>query len=209
MQPLSPTRLILTAIFLHAVTLALHGQLRQDSLIGRWRSTEVSPAGLSAIFEFHADNQLDSSSAVISEQQFRLVGTDTIILQSKGGPVQNMELEWDNPDRARIEDEAAAIFIELTRIGKILDSKNPLTGDWNTAREWNGKKYPAQASFFSDGRVVWIITVRTEHGGYSVENKHIRLEIPSRPIVEGNFAVTTDRLTLPNPKGGASSFERF
>jgi len=27
--------------------------------------------------------------------------------------------------------------------------------------------------------------------------------------VEGSFAVAGDRLTLPNPKGGQSSFERF
>jgi hypothetical protein len=201
-----------SAISLVTVVLSfavMDGQSRQDSLVGRWRSTEVSSTGLSAIFEFHSDNQLDSSSAAISEQQFRLVGTDTIILQSKGGREQNMELEWDNPDRARIEDEAAAIFIELTRIGKILDSKNPLTGDWNTAREWNGRKYPARASFLSDGRVVWVITLRAEHGSYSVESTHIRLEIPSHPTVEGNFAVTEDRLTLPKPRGGEAAFERF
>jgi glycogen phosphorylase len=57
--------------------------------------------------------------------------------------------------------------------------------------------------------VVWITTLRAEHGRYSVESKNIRLEIPGRPVVQGNVTVTADRLTLPNPKGGESIFERF
>lgn len=188
---------------------AMDGQSPPDPLIGRWRSTEVSASGVSAIFEFHGDHQLDSSSAVISDQQFRLVGTDTILLQSNGGPEQNLELEWDDQDRARIEDEAAGLFIYLARAGKILNAKDPLTGEWNTTREWNGKKYSARASFFPDGKVIWITTVRAEHGSYSAENKHIRLEIPGRPIVEGSFRVTADRLTFPNPRGGEATFARF
>ena len=190
------------------VALAI-GQPEQNNLIGRWRSTEVSPAGVSAIFEFHADNQLDSYSAAISEGKYRLVGTDTILFQSKNGQ-EKQEVEWDSQDRARIEDEAAGKSMELARLGKIPDSKNPLTGEWSTTREWNGSKYPARVLFFPDGKVVWITTLRTDHGRYSVQSKRIRLEIPGRPQLEGSFAVTEDRLTLPNPKGnGSDSFDRF
>jgi hypothetical protein len=185
------------------------GHSQQDQLLGRWRSAEVSPAGVSAVFEFHGDGQLDSYSAAISDGKYRLIGTDTILLQSKNGPEEKLELEWDNQDRARIDDEVAGKSIELTRVGKSLDSKNPLAGEWSTTREWNGKSYPAHALFFSDGRVVWLTTVRAEHGRYSVETKHIRLEIPGRPIVEGSFGVAEGRLTLPNPKGGEATFERF
>jgi hypothetical protein len=164
---------------------------------------------VSAVFEFHGDNQLDSYSAAISDGKYRLVGTDTILIQSKNGPEEKQELEWDNQDRARIEDEAAGKSIELARIGKTLDTKNALVGEWSTTREWNGKKYSARALFSPDGKVVWITTLRAEHGRYSVENKDVRLEIPGRPVVKGSITVTADRLTLPNPKGGESTFERF
>ncbi len=139
------------------------GQSQKD-LIGRWRSTEVSLGGVSAIFEFHGDNQLDSYSAAISDGKYRLIGTDTIALQSKGAPEEKQELEWDSQDRARIDNEAAGKSIELSRVGKILDSKNPLSGEWSTMREWNGRNYPARALFFSDGRVIWITILRAERG---------------------------------------------
>ena len=137
-----------------------------------------------------------------------MLGTDTILLQS-GNREEKQELEWDNQDRARIEDESAGKSIELVRTGKAPDSQNRLTGEWSTTRESNGRKYPARVSFFFDGKVLWITVLREEHGRYSVPGKSIRLEIPGRPVVEGSFAVTEHRLTLPNPKGGESSFERF
>jgi len=197
------------SLILVAGSVALEaGEPLQDRLIGRWHSTEVSPAGVSAVFEFHGDNQLDSYTAAISEGKYRLVGTDTILLQSGNGQ-EKQELEWDNQDRARIEDEAAGKSIELARVGRIPDTGNPLTGEWSTTREWNGRNYPARALFFPDGKVVWITTLRAEHGRYSVQSKAIRLEISGRPVVEGSFEMIADRLTLPNPKGGGSTFERF
>ncbi|MGO9011582.1 MAG: hypothetical protein ACLQPN_15890 [Bryobacteraceae bacterium] len=185
------------------------GQSQQNQLIGRWRSSQVSPAGVSAIFEFHGDDQLDSYSAAISEGRYRFVGTDTILFESKNGQ-EKQEVEWDSQDRARIEDEAAGKSMELVRLGKIPDRENPLIGEWSTMREWNGNQYPARVLFFSDGRVVWITTLRTEHGRYSIQSKGIRLEVPGRPVLEGSFAISENRLTLPSPKGnGSYSFNRF
>lgn len=201
----NPALSFILAVASVAVTVA---QSRQAQLTGRWRSTAVSSAGVSAIFEFHGDNQLDSYSAVISDGKYRLIGTDAILLASGSGE-EKLELEWDNQDRARIEDEAAGKVTELTRIGSISEKQNPLVGEWNTTREWNGKKYPARASFFSDGKVTWIANLRTEHGSYSLQGGNIRLEIAGRPVVNGGFVLTGNTLTLPNPQGSASSFERF
>jgi hypothetical protein len=84
-----------------------------------------------------------------------------------------------------------------------------LVGEWSTTREWNGRIYPARAFFVPDGKVVWITTLRTERGRYSVQDKNVRLEIQGRPGVEGTFTVSGDRLALTNPRGGESLFERF
>jgi hypothetical protein len=202
--PLSSFGLILSGL-----SLFLAPAWSQDQLSGRWRSTEVSPAGVSAVFEFHNDHQLDSYSAIVSESKYRLAGTDTILLQLDAGREEKQELEWDNQDRARIEDEAVGKSIELIRIGRIPDRKNPLVGEWSTMREWKGSKYPARALFHSDGKVIWLITLRTEHGRYSTQTSNIRLEIAGRPSVEGVFTLSENRLILPNPKGGGSSFDRF
>jgi hypothetical protein len=211
-QRLGMHRILNTALLfaLLALSAALAiGQSQQNQLTGRWRSSEVSPTGVSAVFEFHGDNQLDSYSAVISEGRYRLVGTDTILFQSKNGQ-EKQEVEWDSEDRVRIEDEAAGKSIELARLGKISDTKNPLTGEWGTTREWNGARCPARVFFFTDGRVVWITTLRTDHGHYSVEGQSIHVELPGRPVLEGSFAVSEDRLTLPDPRGnGSYSFKRF
>jgi hypothetical protein len=161
---------------------------RAADLTGRWRSTQVSPTGVSAVFEFHGANELDSYSAAISEENYRLIGTDTIALQSKAGE-EKQELEWDGEDRARIEDEAAGKAIKLDRVGKIADKQNPLLGEWSTTREWNGKSYAARAVFLSGGKVVWTITLRTERGHYTVQEQNIRIEMPGRPIVEGKFSL--------------------
>lgn len=196
----------------HFVLLAsavlLAGQ-QQDPLIGRWRSVEISSAGVSAVFEFHPDHEMDSYSAVLTDGRFRLVGTDTVLLQSKEGHEEKQELEWDAEDRARIEDEAAGKSIELSRAGKTLDRKNPLYGEWRTTLPWNGENYPASVVFSADGTVRWMTTLRKEQGHYSVTGGSIRFEVSGRPVVTGSFAVQKDRLTLPNPKGGESAFEKF
>ena len=196
-------------LVLLAMSLVLDAGAAQPApLTGRWRSDDVSPTGISAVFEFHGDDKLDSYTAVISEEKYRLIATDTILLESNGHE-EKQELEWDNQDRARIEDEAAGKSIELARVGKISDQKNPLIGEWSTTREWNGKKYPARALIFPDGKVVWITTLRTDSGHYVIVGGNIRMEITGRPVLAGGFVLAGDRLTLPNPKGGASSFQRF
>jgi hypothetical protein len=198
------------ALILFSLAAALTtAQPKPDPLIGRWRSTEVSPSGVTAVLEFRSDNKLDSYAAVITEGTYRLVGTDTILLRSGDHHEEKQELEWDNQDRARIEDEAAGKSIELVRVGKSADSKNPLIGEWTTALEWHGTSYPARAVFFANAKVLWITNLRAEHGYYSIRSHSIRLEIPNRPVVEGQFAVAGERLMLPNPKGAQSAFERF
>jgi len=185
------------------------GQEQPGSLIGRWRSAEVSPAGVSTVFEFVAGNQLNCYSSVFLEQKYRVVGTDTIILQSNGGREEKLELEWDHVNRARIDDEAAGKAIELVRVGKILDGQNPIVGEWSTTREWNGTRHPARAVFSANSRVLWITDLRADHGRYVVQNEIIRLEMPKRPVVEGQYQIAGDELTLPNPRGGQSVFKRF
>jgi hypothetical protein len=152
---------------------------------------------------------MDSYSAAIVDEKYRLVGTDTILLQSGNGHEEKQEVEWDSQDRARIEDEAAGKLMELVRLGKIPDRKNPMVGEWSTTREWNGKKYPARALFLPDGRVLWTTILRADRGRFSAEGANLRLEISGRPAVVGNYSITGDSLTLPNPRGGGSSFERF
>jgi hypothetical protein len=189
--------------------LLLAGADSTSGLVGRWKSAEVSPANLSAVFEFGRDGVVDSYSSVIVEGRYRLLGTDTIILQSKDGHEEKQELEWDNQDRGRIEDEAAGKSIEISRAGKRLDPQNPLLGEWDTTREWSGKRYPARGLFFADGRNIWIINLRVETGRYSVKDGRIRLEIPDRPAIEGNFSVAEGSLMLPNPRGGQSRFNQL
>jgi hypothetical protein len=186
----------------------LIAQSPSGGLTGRWRSTEVSPAGISALFEFREDNQLDSCASVISEEEYRVVGTDTIILKNNGRE-QKLELEWDNQNHARIDDESVGKKTELVRQGKTLDSKNPILGEWSTAREWRANLYPARAIFLASGKVVWITYIRIYHGHYSLKGENIDMEIDEHPIIKGPFTVSPDHLTLPSPRGGQSSFERF
>jgi len=44
---------------------------------------------MSAVFEFHGDDQVDSYTAVISEGKYRLIATDTILLESNGHGITN------------------------------------------------------------------------------------------------------------------------
>lgn len=207
LQMVSRQMLLLSALATSATLAA--GAAAQSPLIGGWISTAVSPAGVSALFEFDPGGQMSAASAAISEEKYRLAGTDTILLQSNNVPEQKLELEWDDPGHARIEDEAAGKFMHLARAGNMPDSKNPLVGQWNTMREWNGKNYPCRALFSKDGRVLWITMLRTDHGRYSSKENKIRLEVPGRPVVEGVFSFANELLMLPNPKGGESSFKRF
>lgn len=178
-----------------------------DSLAGRWRSADVSASKVSAVFVFGKDGVVENYTSVILEGKYRLLGTDTIILQSADGREEKQELEWDNQNQGRIEDEAAGKSFELSRASKLVDAKRPLLGEWDTTREWNGKSYPARALFFADGRNVWIINILVETGSYSAKDGKIRLQIPNRPPVEGNFSVTDGYLILPNPRGGQSRFK--
>lgn len=178
-------------------------------LVGRWRSADVSSSGVSAVFEFGPDNVVDSYSSVIVEGKYRLVGTDTIVLESADGREEKQELEWDNQSKARIDDEAAGKAIELSRAGTRIDPQHPLLGEWDCIREWQGKTYPARGLFYPDGRNIWLINLHVETGRYLVKDGKIRLDIPNRPAVEGNVTVTDDSLTLPNPRGSESRFNRM
>ncbi len=109
-----------------------------DALIGRWQSADVSPAGVSAVFAFGRDGVVESYSSVVLEGEYRLLGTDTIILQSKDGREEKQELEWDNQNKGRIEDEAAGKSIEMSRAGTRTDPAQPLLGDRDATRESNG-----------------------------------------------------------------------
>lgn len=185
------------------------GQGQPESPVGRWRSTDVSSNGIRTVLEFSADNQLVSYSSVISEEKYRLIGTDTIAFQAEGSPEEKLELEWNSHDHAHIDREPAGTLVDLVRIGKAPDSKNPILGAWNTTREWNASRYPARAIFSADGKVAWITDIRSDRGHYSVQDQTIRLEIADRPVVEGTFKLEGSQLTLPNPRGGQSIFERF
>ncbi len=180
-----------------------------DALAGRWRSADVSPAGVSAIFEIGRNNVVDSYSAVILEGKYKLVGTDTIILESRDGRQEKQELEWDNQNKARIEDEAIGKSIEMSRAATRVDAARPLLGEWDAVREWKGKTYPARGLFFADGRNIWLINLSVETGRYSISEGKIRMEIPNRPPLAGPFTVTGDSLMLPNPRGGQSRFNRM
>lgn len=199
-------RLALSITFIATVAV---GQSQQPaSPIGRWRSTATSSSGVSTILEFHDGGQLDSHAAAITEGKYRLLGTDTIILQSNNRE-EKRELEWDNQDRARIEDEAAGKSIELARVGKATDSKNPLIGEWSATLEREGRRYPARVVFRADGNVIWITFLSSQHGSYSLQDKKIRLEVPGHPAIEGSLSMTADRLTLPSPSGAAATFDRL
>jgi hypothetical protein len=180
-----------------------------SGLEGRWRSVEATGAGIQTVFEFGKDNSLDSFSAVILEERYRVVGTDTIIFQPKQGSEQKLELEWDTENHGRIDDEAAGKKIEISRAGKKVDGGNLMTGEWQATHEWNGKSYPARAVFLADGTDYWVIQVRAEHGKFNVNGSHIKLEIQNRPAVEGDFKLERGLLVLPNPRGGVSKFERM
>ena len=99
--------LISLALILLPVALIL---AQQGPLVGRWRSSEVSPTGVSSIFEFRGDNQLESYSAVVSEGKYRLIGTDTILLQLDKSREEKQELEWDNNRAVPDTDAARAHF---------------------------------------------------------------------------------------------------
>jgi len=202
------TKMRLLAVFSLAAA-SLWPQPPVSSLTGRWRSTAVSSSGVSAIFEFGAENRVDSYSAVILEQNYRLAGTDTIILQSPTSREKKLELEWENPDRAHIDYEPGGTSIPLARANRMPDPRNPILGEWTTQRDWNGRKYPARAIFSAAGRVTWVIQLRSEHGRYTVRDRNLRLEIENRPAVEGEFTVAGEHLTLPGPQGGQMIFERF
>jgi hypothetical protein len=198
----------LPALVLVSLSAALSAQSREDPLVGRWRSAVASPAGLSAVFEFHAGDQFDSWSAVASEGTYRLVGTDTVVLKGEAG-TQKLEVEWDNQDRARLDEDEAEKYTDITRVGTARDSRNALAGEWTCVREWKGGRYPARVFFMPDGRVIWVTILRVDHGTYAVTGKTIRFQIPGRPLVEGEFSITGDRLTLPSPRGNGLIFKRF
>jgi hypothetical protein len=78
-----PVNYALFCVLATIVAFLADGQTTPDVLIGRWRSIDVSPAGARAVFEFRDDNQLDTYSAAILDERYRLIGTDTILLHRR------------------------------------------------------------------------------------------------------------------------------
>lgn len=180
-----------------------------DPLSGHWRAAELGANGVGEVFDFHDGKDVDFGPASILDGSYRIVGTDIVLKSAKDAPEAKLELEWDGRDQIRIENEPANQIIKLVRVGEVLDTGNPLFGEWITPDDGKSKSLPSHSYFYPDGRNLWIVPQSVQHGHYSIKGKTIRIEVPNRPAIEGAFTIDGDHLKLPNVKGGESSFERY
>ena len=215
------------------------GTAADRTVIGRWRSLEVSKGGIGGMFIFREDGTLEFSPGAVVETKYRVEGNRLITPGGTvNGPEQVMVIEslTENELHLQFPPEELQAMMRLQskgaktpgapasapsmrpfmREGDVIDPKNLILGTWQSSSAWpspTSDSAPVIKStweYRADGLLLLTVPFRIEKGRYSIKDDLIRIEIEARPKVEGKVRWDGEVLVIPGPGGsGESRFARY
>jgi hypothetical protein len=181
-----------------------------STLVGRWRTLEISKGGIGAMVEFYKDGRVDYSVGAVVEMSYQ-IDADTLILppETTGGAHQKQRFSFPAPGRVSLRADDSP-SVELTRVGTPPQTDHPLVGEWVGSREVGSRTMSLRYIFYPGGKLLLLIPFVTEHGTYSLDHSQIRLTLPNRQPITGTWRVEGDLLTMPSAGGvGDAKFRRY
>jgi hypothetical protein len=196
------------ALFLLAIATA--NAALSDQIVGRWRSLGTSKDGIGAIYEFHANGDVDYSPGAVVEMTYRVEGDQLFLpTANAGGSEQKLKITWLGDNKVRLAPQSGSpgdsAGSELTRKGERADSKNPILGEWAGTRDMGGHKLDMLWFFYAEGKGLFLMPFTPQHGHYTVKDSTIRLELPNTNPIQTKFEISGNVLTMGNPSGNGQS----
>lgn len=181
-----------------------------DQIVGRWRSLETSKGGIGAIYEFHANGDVDYSPGAVVEMSYRVEGDQLFLPASNaGGSERKLKIRWVGENKFRLTPQSGSpgdsAGSELTRKGERANSKNPILGEWTGTQDMRGHKLDMLWFFYPEGKSLFLMPFTPQHGHYTVKDSTIRLELPDTNPIETKFEISGRVLTMVNRSGNGQS----
>ena len=192
-----------TLRILTLIVLSLGAGLAQNengTLLGKWRSVEISRGGIGAVVDFHADGTFDYSPGAVLGGRFT-AEKGLLVIIFENGESDSQPIESMTRDGLRLGG------IAFRRVGTPEDPSNLLIGVWVTVATMQGLPSHGYYYFRRDGRETFFIPFRTDRCTYSVSGGEIRLT-NRQGSIEGPMRWDGNILTVPWGRGEAK-FERF
>lgn len=169
---------------------------------GRWRSVTTTQGGIGAVYEFAGNGAASYSSCAIGELGYRQEGSQLSIDGKAVG------MGW-HPDGRLQLNYGQNMLEDFTRFGDVVDSANPLLGEWRGSRVMAGKRLPTIYQFQKDGRIQFVVKIRSYQGRCVSSGAGWRLALPSLPVRSIRHEAASDQLVIQVAGGDAHPFRRF
>lgn len=166
------------------------------ALIGRWESVVRSTGGLGQVIEFKPDGTMTRWTAVLVELTYQVHGPLLLTFYRHPGSgateTQAAGIRFDG-DMMIQKDPQAGGETRLTRKRAGGPQDPPIVGVWSTPHETGQTAF---LLYTADGRVVFRLPIRADHGRWSASGDQLTLDSGSAAAPTVRYAVQGDRLVL-------------
>lgn len=170
--------------------------------VGRWRSVTTTKGGIGAVYEFDGKGVTNYSSCAIGEIGYRQEGGQLSI----EGKAVGMGF---HPDGRLQLNYGQNVLEDYTRFGEMVEAANPLLGEWRGTRVMAGKRLPTLYQFQKNGRVQFVIKIRSYQGRCVMSGAGWRLALPSLPARSIRYEAGNDQLVIRVDGGDEHLFRRL
>ncbi len=173
-------------------------------IVGRWFSLERSKGGIGGLCEFRSDGAVDYSIGAVVDASWRIENNQLILPPATtDGPEQKYTLKWLGDNKLRLETEGTVTV--LARVGDRPNARKPIIGEWLEKREMSGLNLEAHWLIYEDGKMLFIMPIKIQHGTYTVSGSSLFLKVPGLEKPEFRFKILDNSLTLSDAEGGQES----
>lgn len=176
-----------------------------DALLGRWRTTAITKAGIGALYEFKTGGIVFIRPSAIAPGNYTVEGSDILLPPlTEGGPPNRLTMVFKSPGQITFY-KGKDISMELSRVGKNPAGKPTVQGEWVGMREMDGQKLEMRMFFYAGGKSMFLLPLQTQQAKYTISNGRMTLILPDGKTTEGPFTLSGGALTIPSVRAGTST----
>jgi len=174
-------------------------------LEGRWRTRQMSKAGMGAIYSFESGGELGVSTGPLAPGRYQVEGQDVLLPPLiEGGPLNRMQMDFSTPGFLRLK-QGGKTVVEMARAGGMQKGGGKLAGQWKATQNFQGKQCPTFYFFYPDGRCLFIMAVESVRAKFSIGDGQMKIEFPDGKKAEGPYRRSGNTLTIPSLRAGVST----
>lgn len=176
-----------------------------DALLGRWRTTVVTKAGIGAIYEFKTGGVVFIRPGAIVTGTYKIDGNEMVLPPlMENGPPNRQRIDLSQSGRLLLY-QGKDVSMDLSRVGKQPAGKPTVVGEWVGMRTMDGQKLEMRIFFQNGGKSLFLLPFSTQQAKYKVASGRMTIELPDGKIAEGPFSIAGGTLSIPSIRAGKST----